>query len=89
MNIEIEKKTEGEFSVTVREGESLSSHAVTVERHYYELLTGGRVSAEELIRKSFEFLLEREPKEAILGRFDLAVIARYFPSYESEIKRRL
>jgi hypothetical protein len=34
-------------------------------------------------------LLEREPKESILNRFDLSVISRYFPEYEREIKKRL
>jgi hypothetical protein len=47
------------------------------------------VTREELIRRSFEFLLEREPKDAILRAFDLPVIARYFPEYEAEIGRRL
>jgi len=41
------------------------------------------------VRRSFEFLLEREPKESILTRFDLSLISRYFPEYEREIKRRL
>ncbi len=89
MNIEIEKIEEGDFRVTVQEGDSRSSHTVTLQSDYYEKLTGGRVSAEELVRKSFEFLLEREPKEAILSRFDLTVIARYFPEYEGEIKKRV
>ena len=44
-------------------------------------------SAEELVRRSFEFLLEREPKESILSRFDLTVISRYFPEYERLISR--
>ena len=34
-------------------------------------------------------LLEREPKESILARFDLPVIERYFPEYPHEIRRRL
>jgi hypothetical protein len=34
-------------------------------------------------------LLEREPKESILGRFDLPVIGTYFPGYEAEIGRRI
>ena len=89
MNIEIEKNEEGNFRVIVHEGNSQSSHTVTLEPDYYEKLTGGRVSAEELVHKSFEFLLEREPKESILSRFDLTVIARYFPEYEREIKKRL
>ena len=42
----------------------------------------------ELVRRSFEFLLAREPKESILSSFGLSVIARYFPEYEREIRRR-
>jgi hypothetical protein len=41
-----------------------------------------------LVRRSFEFLLAREPKESILPSFGLSVIARYFPEYEREIRRR-
>ncbi len=41
------------------------------------------------MRSSFGFLLEREPKESILGTFDLRVIGRYFPDYEREIARRM
>lgn len=87
--IHVEKEKEGEFRVTVQEGPSRSSHCVTVRKDYYEKLTTRKVSPEELVRCSFEFLLEREPKESILEEFDLPVIARYFPEYEREIKRRL
>jgi hypothetical protein len=41
-----------------------------------------------LVRRSFEFLLAREPKESILRSFGLSVIGRYFPEYEREILRR-
>ena len=47
------------------------------------------VGAKELVRESFCFLLEREPPESILSRFDLNVIERYFPGYRNEIARRL
>jgi len=47
------------------------------------------VDPHELVRESFCFLLEREPPESILSRFDLPVIERYFPGYGSEIRRRL
>jgi hypothetical protein len=62
---------------------------VTVSPNDYTRLTSGKTEPEELVRRSFEFLLEREPKESILTRFDLSVIGRYFPEYEKEIKRRL
>jgi hypothetical protein len=38
---------------------------------------------EELLEASFKFLLEREPKESILARFELPVIERYFPEYRT------
>ena len=41
-----------------------------------------------LVRRSFEFLLAREPKESNLSSFGLSVIGRYFPEYEREIRRR-
>ena len=47
------------------------------------------IEPKELVRESFCFLLEREPPESILSRFDLPVIERYFPGYGSEIRRRL
>jgi hypothetical protein len=34
-------------------------------------------------------LLDREPKEAILSRFDVSVISRYFPEFERELPRYL
>ena len=87
--VQVEKKKEGEFLVTVTEGRSQSAHRVTVRQEYYGKLSGGNISAEELVRRSFEFLLEREPKESILSQFDLLVIARYFPDYEQQIQKRL
>ena len=44
---------------------------------------------ENLIKASFEFLLERESNNSILSQFDLKVITHYFPEYEKEIKKRL
>lgn len=42
-----------------------------------------------MVEASFAFLLERESRELILREFDLPLINRYFPEYESEIRRRL
>jgi hypothetical protein len=41
------------------------------------------------VAASFRFLLDREPRQSILGRFDLAVISRYFPEYEATLPRYL
>jgi hypothetical protein len=87
--IEIEKFDASHFRVRVIEGGSESAHQITLGPKDHARLAGATAEPEELIRKSFEFLLEREPKESILKRFDLAVISRYFPEYEREIKKRL
>ncbi|MGH9811878.1 MAG: hypothetical protein ACRD4T_01965 [Candidatus Acidiferrales bacterium] len=87
--IRVEKVREGEYHVTVEEAGERTTHQVALSAGYHHKLTGGSVAPKELIRRSFEFLLEHEPKESILGRFDLPVIARYFPEYEREIRRRL
>jgi hypothetical protein len=85
--IDVEMLKEGEYRVRVREGTSETVHAVTLQPSVLQKLAGG--NAEDLLRLSFEFLLEREPKESILARFDLPVISRYFPEYDREISRRL
>ena len=76
------------YQVTV-EGDSTTRHSVTVTPEYWRKLTGGRVSVETLVEKSFEFLLERESNTSILRSFDLPVIQRYFPEYERTIGERL
>jgi hypothetical protein len=62
-----------------------TTHIVRLGEDYYKKLTGGKVAPEELIKKSFEFLLAREPNTAILREFDLKLISAYFPEYEKEI----
>ena len=44
---------------------------------------------EHLVTETFRFLLEREPVSSILSSFDPSVVARYFPEYPTEIRRRL
>jgi len=83
--IKVKKENEQEFLVTVEEEASLSKHAVSLDEDYYQKLTGGKWSKEELIKKSFRFLLEREPKESILSKFNLRIIKNYFPEYEKVI----
>ena len=86
--IAVETITEDTFRITITEGGGQSSHVVTLKPEYHRKLTAGKISAEELVRRSFEFLLEREPKDSILARFDLPMIGRYFPEYEAGIRKR-
>jgi hypothetical protein len=84
MTIRIENIGAGTYQVSV-EGASTTVHSVTVTPEYLQKLTGGRASAETLIEKSIEFLLERESNTSILRGFDLPVIQRYLPEYERTI----
>lgn len=74
------------YDVFVREEGTESRHRVTLSRNDYESLTAGEAEPEKLVESSFEFLLEREPKESILSKFDLSVISNYFPEFENRIK---
>jgi hypothetical protein len=87
--IEVESLADGVFQVRVSEGATESSHRVTLKPQYFNRLTAGKIEAPELIRRSFEFLLDREPKESILSRFDLQDIQRYFPDFERTIERQV
>ncbi len=87
--IDVDEAGAGEFRVTVSEGKSRTVHTVTVDAAYARKLGGDGADTATVVRRSFEFLLEREPKESILTSFALPVIGRYFPEYEREITRRL
>ncbi|MDP8990181.1 MAG: hypothetical protein M3N41_08915 [Acidobacteriota bacterium] len=84
MTVRVEKTAPTVYQVTVESG-STTQHTVTLTPEYWRKLTDGRVPAEALIQKSFEFLLERESNTSILGSFDLPVIQRYFPEFERAI----
>jgi hypothetical protein len=74
------------FDVEIVDRGSSTRHRVRVGMADYESLTGGLITPRELVEKSFEFLLEREPKESILSSFDLGVIEKYFGDYPRLIK---
>ncbi len=71
--------------MSVKEESSSTRHTVTLDESYYRKLTGAKIKSEELVKRSFEFLLQREPKESIMSRFNLKVISNYFPEYEQTI----
>jgi hypothetical protein len=85
--IEVSRTGDGDpmsFEVTVGEGGGQSRHQVTMAQETFDKLTGGQGQPEDAVEAAFRFLLDREPKEAILGKFDLTVISKYFPNFESK-----
>lgn len=85
--IDVKKKSDQEFNVIVTYEGVTTEHIVSLNDDYYQELTKGVITKEELLKKSFEFLLKRESNQSILSSFDLKVISRYFPEYEDEIKQ--
>lgn len=77
------------FDVLVRAGAGKTKHRVTMSRTLYAQLSGGVHTPEQCVKAAFGFLLDREPKEAILSRFDVSVIPLYFPEFVRELPKYL
>lgn len=89
--IEIRSLGDGDplvFAVTIREAAGETRHEVTLTRADAGRLAAG-YAPERCLEAAFRFLLDRESKEQILARFDVSVIARYFPEFERELPRYL
>ena len=82
----VTRQANGTFHVQTPAG---TSHQVSVPAGYPASLGCGHVDPGELVRASFEFLLEREPATSILRKFSLDVISQYFPGYPAEVRARL
>ena len=75
--------------VDVDDDGSKTHHVVTVTQEDLERWGTGvdREAVEDLVKRSFDFLLEREPATSILRTFDLSVIRHYFPEYDQRFGR--
>ncbi|MFN7915533.1 MAG: hypothetical protein U0Q55_09340 [Vicinamibacterales bacterium] len=87
MSIAIRHERGNDYVVTVQDPRGETTHLVTlwpsdIERY------APRAEPEELLEAAFEFLLEREPPSAILQRFELPAIERYFPEFSRVIGNR-
>ncbi|HEX9437250.1 MAG TPA: hypothetical protein VGA16_08860 [Candidatus Limnocylindria bacterium] len=71
-------------TVGVEQRGSRTEHRVTVRDE--DLARYRATDAADLVRRSFEFLLAREPNTSILREFRITEIERYFPEYASSIR---
>ena len=78
-----------EFEVMVQDQQGESRHTVRLSRATYEQLTASKYAPETCVEASFRFLLDREPKDSILGTFDVAVISQYFSDFERALPNYL
>jgi hypothetical protein len=73
------------FAVVVSGTAGETRHIVTVPPAEAE--AAGAAPA-DLVEAAFEFLLEREPADAILREFEIGVIRRYFAGFDEAMARR-
>jgi len=71
--------------VSGRRSSDRTVHQVTMSEAAFKRLTTGYNTPENVVGAAFRFLLDREPKETILAKFDVMDIARYFPEFEQEL----
>ncbi len=70
------------FDVVVRDALSESRHRVTVSDEDSARFSALGADPRRAVEAAMAFLLDREPKESILGAFDISVIRRYFPEFD-------
>ena len=85
MELLITELSKDKFEITVN-ADQLTKHVVSVTDQMLLNLTNNKISKEELLNFSFNFLLEREANTLILSKFDIIVISKYFPEYISKVE---
>ena len=83
--LSIKTQSNDRYEVIVN-SKSKTTHVVTISDKDYLDLTNKKVTKEELLKFSFNFLLERESNTSILSSFELRLISKYFPEYENSVK---
>ena len=86
MSLSIKKLSDDVFMVTVAET-STTNHTVTVTDQSLNDLTDNNVTKTQLLKFSFNFLLDKEPNTSILSSFNINVISGYFSDYKDEVRR--
>jgi len=78
-----ETKNGWSFSVIVGDHE----FEAELDSDYWAELTKEKITPTDFVYTSFEFLLDREPVDAILTNFNLREIQTHFPEYEDEMAK--
>ena len=86
MSVSIKKRTDDVFQVTVADSMT-TTHEVTVTDQSLTDLTENKMTKTQLLKFSFNFLLDREPNTSILSSFDINVISKYFSDYRDKVRR--
>ena len=85
MELLINQLSNDKFEVIIY-GDQQTKHLVSLSDELHFSLTSKKISKKELLKYSFQFLLEREPNTTILSSFELTEISKYFPEYLKKVK---
>ena len=83
--INIKELSPNVFDVTIYSNTE-TNHQVTISDNFITEYQIKNLTKKEIIEQSFIFLLERESNTSILRKFDIEVIANYFPEYKKLFK---
>ena len=83
--IRVESLSSDEFSVILERGDNLR-FVVFLSDGYYKKLTLLRIEKKSLVEFSISFLLQRLTPDSIRHVFDMSLIRKHFPEFESEVK---
>ena len=83
--INIKELSPNVFDVTIYSNTE-TNHKVTISDNFITKYQIKNLTKKEIIEQSFIFLLERESNTSILRKFDIEVIANYFPEYKKLFK---
>ena len=83
--INIKELSPNAFDVTISSNTE-TNHQVTISDNFITEYQIKNLTKKEIIEQSFIFLLERESNTSILRKFDIEVIANYFPEYKKLFK---
>ena len=83
--INIKELSSNAFDVTIYSNTE-TNHQVTISDNFITEYQIKNLTKKEIIEQSFLFLLERESNTSILRKFDIEVIANYFPEYKKLFK---
>ena len=83
--VRVESLSSDEFSVILEMGNNLR-FVVFLSDDYYKNLTLLRIDKKGLVEFSISFLLQRLTADSIRHVFDVSLIRKHFPEFESEVK---
>jgi hypothetical protein len=83
--INIKELSPNAFDVTIYSNTE-TNHQVTISDNFITEYQIKNLTKKDIIEQSFLFLLERESNTSILRKFDIEVIANYFPEFKKLFK---